>query len=428
MHFDCDYASAEKFIKVYGLESILGPEMAHCDTFRESLMPRNRNARKTKAVSLTTASEVPDFAEAGLPALTAEPWRPPKPRSRFYPAMLIACLTVFSLIAGFMLTIQTDSQANTMPVQEDAIGAVLAAGGLYYADADQLDHRALVSSRISHLTETPDIVVIADRSWQLVQQDLRWEKQVFGAYVDRLSPSDVKRFLQELTSANHMPKKVILGIAPDYVIQSDEAASLPVSEPEAHLTNAASALGADFADIFRGFDSGFSPRPGLAPKDRKLDTFYPDGSVVWSGDRTRDVESQRSNRTADRLAEALRQKVQASPFSQIVATGEVIAETKSHGVEVIIALTPLHPAIYGQIYNKQTAFQLHEGIEDLLAMARALDVVTIGSFEPFAAGCKDGDFAALSVPGSTCLSKLVDAGIIIGESEQSSPMSFGQLR
>ena len=355
---------------------------------------------------------------APLPVVTADPRETPPSSRRKLPTLLIACGVALLCITGFVMTTQTDSQANAPTPREDAIAAILADGGLYHADVEGLDHRALVEARISHLTETPDVVVIADRTWQLVQQDLRWGKQVFGAYVNALAPADIERILEQLSAAGKMPEELILGIGPEYLIQADVS-----SEGEPGPATAMPSGGTfGLQKITQAFGASAKPRPGLMPYDRLLDTLYPDGSVIWSVDRKKEARSQNREKLAARLAESLKQKVKTSSFSQIVATGELIAETKSQGVEVVIVLTPLHPAIYGQIYNRQTAVRLHESIEDLLAMARGLDVVTLGSFEPFAAGCKDADFATLSVPAPACLSRMLDAGFVVGrlDSEQSS--------
>ena len=362
------------------------------------------------------STETPDnrlALDVRLPTVVADARDFVARRPILRPSMLVACVVAFTLIAGFMVTTQTTSRANVPTPEEDAIGAVLSSGGLYHVDVDRLDHRALVSSRINHLTETPDVVVIADRSWQLVQQDLRWGKQIFGAYVDALSPDDVALFLSQLSVADHTPEKVILGIGPDYVTRTVGKADQVASGPNGQSGDTRGSLGEELSDLVGTFASGERPRPGLTPKDQTLDTLFPDGSIVWSARRNRDIEGQNQHQKADLIVKSLRQKVEGSSFSQIVATGEVIADTKSRGVEVIIALTPLHPEVYGQIYNRQTAFRLHEGVEDLLAMARALDVLTLGSFEPFAAGCKDSDFASLSVPAPACLSRMLDAGIVL---------------
>ncbi len=357
----------------------------------------------------------PDNAQ--LPAVTAEKREKAPSDTKTRSTLLIACTLAALIVAGFIMTTQTDSQANAPSPREEAIAAVLAEGGLYHADADGLDHRALVASRISHLTETPDVVVIADRSWQLVQQDLRWGKQVFGAYIDALAPADIERILGQLTAADRMPAKLILGIGPDYVIQHDTRITLPSEDSSASARETQKNAQFGLPEIGLAFGSQPIPRPGLTPYDGKLDTLFPDGSVVWSMERSREAQNQNRDQLAERLVESLKQKVKASSFSQIVDTGELIAETKSQGVDVVIALTPLHPAIYGQIYNRQTAFRLHESIEDLLAMARALDVVTLGSFEPFAAGCRDADFATLCVPAPACLSRMLDAGFVVGSSQ-----------
>lgn len=319
---------------------------------------------------------------------------------------LLLCVALSLFAAMFLLTPQTDSRANAPSPTEDAIGAILASGGLYHANSRDLDHRALVSARIANLESAPDVLIISDRTWQLVQNDLRWERSVFGAYIDGLSPEDIQAILKQFRTQTLQPRKVILGISPDILINPPPEGKLKT--PEGSDQTQRSGL----ATLIRDLGPNATPRPGLAPVDPELDTLFPDGSNVWSIRRTREASSVDIQRKALHLADVLADQVDRSLFTQVVAIGEVIADAKASGIEVVIALTPLHPEVYRQIHETPTTYKLHEGLEDLFSMARGLDVITLGSFEPYAAGCKARDFASVTIPGARCILRSLDAAIL----------------
>lgn len=328
---------------------------------------------------------------------------------RFARYIVLTGCGLLAVAGSLSLALQSDSRASAPSPTESAIGVVLASGGLYHAQADALDHRQLVSARISNLKDTPDVLIIADRKWQLVQQDLRWGRQVFGAYIDDLAPDDIHQIIGQLEAREHKPKKIVLGISPQFLMQASNDTAENVAGAGA---GALDGTGFGLLSIFDNFDVDDTPRPGVAPLDARLDTLFPDGSNVWSMDRSKALAHQDMKTMASKLAQALTSQVERSSFAQIVDTGQMIAEAKSSGIEVVIALTPLHPEIYRLIHQTPTTFKLHEGLEDLFSMARGLEVTTLGSFEPYAAGCKARDFASLAVPGAACIRRSLDAAIL----------------
>lgn len=343
-------------------------------------------------------------AEGNAQAFESTPRSPPSLRK-----VMLACTFLLTFAAVAFLALQPESGANAPSPTETAIGAVLSAGGLYHADAESLDHRALVSARIANLKTTPDVLIIADRKWQLVHQDLRWEKLVFGAYINGLMPDDINEIVKQFEAFERLPRKIVLGISPQFLIDA------PIGRHEGKRMPSLDDPGRDGRDLlsmFPLFGEQTDPRPGLMPLDARLDTLFPDGSNIWSTRRSKATQRQDIKTAASELAGALITQVERSAFSQIIETGEAIAEAKSAGIEVVIALTPLHPEIYRQIHESPTTLKMHEGLEDLFSMARGLDVTTLGSFEPYAAGCKARDFASVVVPRAVCLQRSLDAAIL----------------
>jgi len=369
------------------------------------------HVRDRSAYSISDAKLRIDTApqSVGLPTGDDAAVDTPKQDARQSSIFWVGCLSLLVAIFGVFIAIRSDSNAQSHAVLEASIGATLASGGLYHVDASTLDHRALVRARIEHLSETPDVVVIADRAWQLVQQDMRWDRRMFGAYLDGLEPDDISRIVRKLLAAGHVPELIVIGLSPRFLAQSSYGAGFWANVVDARDRRSA-AIG-DAPGRVSEVTGASAPRPGLRPYDSELDTFFPDGSIVWPISRSSD--SSIGAEQAEAKVFSLSKALQHASFSQIIETGETIADAKAAGIEVVLTLTPLHPEIYGRIHNSRTSERMHEAVEDLLAMARGLDVATLGSFEPYAAGCKATSFASIDVPDQTCLSRFLDAAFVM---------------
>ena len=396
------------------------PNLIHLDTIAERAMTAGPCTEGSAAILKADPADAIQPRHP-LPVLWHDQSVAARLKRASRPAAVLTILLSVLIGVGTFLGLRLERPILAPVPDEATIGAVLAAGGLYHVDVDELDHRALVEARIRNLRDTPDVVVIADRSWQLLQQDMRWQQRVFGAYIDVLKPSDVRRVMDRFISTGRLPKKVVLGVEPDFFLQKHRSMTLAAVGPDAGSTepsegNVQNVVKRQSSAAIR--NPAHRPRPGLAPYDATLDTIYPDGSVIWSTQRKGALAEERPDQAALGQVQELRQRVKSSTLAGFVETGEIIADTKSRGTEVVIALTPLHPQVYARIYNRWTSQRLHEAVEDLLAVARALDVVTLGSFEPFAAGCKAADFASVATPAPSCLSRLLHAGFVAGLDDQ----------
>ncbi|MEM7211697.1 MAG: hypothetical protein AAF479_07345 [Pseudomonadota bacterium] len=351
-----------------------------------------------------------------LPAISADARDVSAQDSRGFSIFWMGCLSLLVAIFGTFFAIEADSRPSDTAPPEKAIGAILASGGLYHVDSEQVDHRALVQARLEHLSETPGIVVIADRSWQLVQQDLRWKRRVFGAYVDNLAPRDVEVILRQLLASGKVPETIMIGLTPAFLAGplngSNLLSQMVYSGSNGHASDRAQR---SLSRLITVQHRPAEPRPGVLPYDEKLDTLFPDGSTVWAMERVASPDAVIRAKAAKNEALALSKMLQKSSFTTVVDLGEVIAEARSAGIEVVLTLTPLHPEIYRKIHNTQTSARLHEAVEDLLSMARGLEVTTLGSFEPFAAGCRTSGFASIDVPAQNCLSRFLDAAFAISD-------------
>lgn len=375
-------------------------------------MGHTADARAAQKQSMAGASGI--RADARRPATPIKHAGKPVRADRRFSMFWAGCFFVLALVFGSVLAATQDASEPGVQVSEAEIAGYLAKGGLFHADADALDHRDLVDARLDHLADTPEMFVIADRSWQLVQQDLRWEQRVFGAYIDDLRPEDVDRIIRKLLASGRVPETILIGLRPEFLVQDPFVARLLTETVD---SGADSALGvmrlSEWIRSGTGSGDHETPGPGVLPYHTRLDTFFPDGSVVWSPGRAQTAARTVGPSAAKANVVALANLLEARMDSSMVEIGEIVARAKSAGIDVILTMTPLHPEVYRGIHNTRTNVILNERVEDLLSMARSLDVTTLGSFEPYAAGCRSDSFAAIDVPAQNCLTRFLDAAFLV---------------
>ncbi|MEM9062257.1 MAG: hypothetical protein AAGD13_17500 [Pseudomonadota bacterium] len=321
--------------------------------------------------------------------------------------IIAPALILFSIIVGG-IGMHTNVESKPRPEAEATIAQVLAAGGQVPVALDSIDQRSLVAARIEALEVTPDLVVIGDRSWQFLRQDLRWERSLFGAYIDTLRVSDIWTIARQLSAADRMPKTLVLGVSPDFIVTKpgdpsllDRLANLvsPASEPAV----AEISTSEPDAETARA-----TAKPAVSVRHAEFDTLFPDGSVMWSQRRT----TAESDTDLDQKVHALKNRLSAdagrAQFRPIGALNSVIGHLKLAGVNVHIVLTPLHPEIDAGIADAPARQTIDLGTKLLLQTARTFDVSAIGSFSPTDAGCPADAFADLETPASECLTRLID--------------------
>ena len=247
------------------------------------------------------------FAQDALPVIVEQSSLRTRCLGVWRPALALVLLLIVTTGALFHITSNLQRPILGPVPDEATMGAVLAAGGLFHANADRLDQRALIASRIHHLRQTPDVAVIADRSWQLLQQDLRWQRSVFGAYIDRLMPSDIRQILTGFSDAGHMPGTIILALSPDYLTRKDRILTLASVDASMGTEAAESVLLQEQQSAEPKHYRADRPVPGITPYHATLDTIYPDGSVIWSTKRTRELSNRHLEADALHVVNRLRQ-------------------------------------------------------------------------------------------------------------------------
>lgn len=321
--------------------------------------------------------------------------------------ILAPALILFSILVGG-IGMHTSVESKAQPGPEETIAKVLADGGLFQASPNSFDQRALISERINALHQTPDVVVIGDGGWQFLRQDLRWERELFGAYIDTLKVSDIWAIIRQLVSANRLPKTIVLGVSPDFIITDPDHPTL-VERVTRWLDPSPSGANdggnrLSHAGKFRPAD----PEAVVTLHHAEFDTLFPDGSVIWSQDRVSADTSDDLSAAIDAIESRLKNTNGRARFRPIGALNSVIGHLKLAGVEVHLALSPMHPMVHSSLRGTPQMDIVDLGTELLLQTARTFDAGAVGSFEPGKAKCSAETFANLQIPGSACVARLID--------------------
>lgn len=292
------------------------------------------------------------------------------------------------------------------------------------------DIRALRRAHVAQMTRTPDLVVIGASHWQEAHAELVPNQLVYNAHVHRDYFEDILASAELFVSNNRLPKTFLISVR--------DLTFLPVQDrtderwlsyvPE--YRQMARRLGlpthpwwrtlrwrkwVDLLSLRAAWEGGWQmlladerPGPTNAAILDRLDIVRRSGSVLWSRQHVEMFTEERALREAAQDAAFWRgQTIAVDPYA-VEALDRLLGFLGEHGVRVVLAHPPFHPAYSAAV--RGTAYM--EGLDRItevvarLAAKHRLDVV--GSFDATSVGCDAGMFIDSNHSNAACLKRILD--------------------
>jgi len=317
-------------------------------------------------------------------------------------------------------------QGGMMPAAE-----AHAAGNNYAVFDLNLNVRALRDEQIARMTKTPELIILGASQWQEGHKELLRGMDVFNSHIHRDYWEDPLGMVELLVRHNRLPKKLIIAIRDKQFTPVDarkdwlwepgipayrgmtqrlgiETESYWKTAPY-HRLQALISLPMLFENFTRWYNASEHPGPTTAMQLDNMDLILPDGSIVWSNFKKKNIFT--PQRTENEV-NALVQTNLSSPLlidpKGVTAFESLFAFLKSQGVQVYLTNPPYNPAFYDKIVGTPFA----EGVARVETLTQKFSTEygfpIFGNFNPHKVGCTADMYIDAEHSGPKCLQKVFD--------------------
>jgi hypothetical protein len=302
---------------------------------------------------------------------------------------------------------------------------------LNYAVFDlNLNIRQLREEQIKRMPKAHDVVLLGASHWQEGDREtLAPGVDFFNSHIHRDYWEDLLGMVNLYVKYDRLPKKMIISIRdnqfkpvelrrdflwePGIGSYHEMTQRLGIKAQPFYKTlpydrmRALVSLPMLFENATRWYNATERPHETTERQFETLDTLLPDGSIVWSRQRMKFFDQERSLRESMAFVEFRRNDPPVVDPKGVAAFEETLKFLKEKGVEVSFVKPPFNP-IYFDAVQQGTYAEGLKNIEKLIEdLASRHGLKVYGSYNPHDIGCEASVYIDAEHANNSCLAKVL---------------------
>jgi hypothetical protein len=292
------------------------------------------------------------------------------------------------------------------------------------------DMRALRREHIARMQLTPEVVVLGGGHWQEAHAGLMPHARFYNAHVQRDYAEDILAVAELLVRHERLPRTMIIGIRdrtfsppasradwwwqsflPEYRAMANRLGAEPVRWSE--TLSAGHLRGLVSFRLFRTYfqrwlTADVTPGPTRESTLNAMDLLLPDGSIRWSQQHQAMFTPEFAMADAAQAARQRKSEVLPVDGRAVEALDRLIGFLRGQGVRVVLAHSPLHPALLEQLAGTPYRESLARIIAATQTLADNHGLKVVGSFDANDVGCTAPMFIDREHANADCLRQVID--------------------